>query len=56
MGLFFTILVFVVVAVPAIAGGVALFEISPFGRHRDRYRDRLGRPVGRPPNLEDGHY
>jgi hypothetical protein len=35
----------------------ALFEMSPFGRHDDHYRDAVtGKRRWDPPNLEDGHY
>ena len=57
MAAFWTIVVlgfvFAVLAVVALA----LFEVSPFGRHSDHYRDRrTGARRSESPNLEDGHY
>jgi hypothetical protein len=35
--------------------GLALFEMSPFARHLDHYRDpRTGKRTAQAPNLEDG--
>jgi hypothetical protein len=46
----------VIVLVPA-AAVYALFEVSPFGRHKDHYRDpQTGKRRWDAPNLEDGHY
>jgi hypothetical protein len=58
MGLMWTIVVLgiVLVIVPA-AGVFALFEMSPFGRHKDHFRDpQTGKRRWDAPNLEDGHY
>jgi len=56
MGMVFTIIVLVfVVAVLALVA-FALFEMSPFGRHSDRYRDpETHKRRFKAPNLEDGH-
>ena len=57
MGMFFTILVLVLVAAVVVVIGLGLFEMSPFGRHQDHYRDpRTGERTGHAPNLEDGYY
>ena len=51
-----TVVLAFVVAVLLVVG-VALFEMSPFGRHQDHYRDpRTGERTAHAPNLEDGHY
>jgi hypothetical protein len=58
MGLLWTIIVLgiVLVAVPAVAA-YTLFEMSPFGRHSDHFRDpQTGGRRWDAPNLEDGHY
>jgi hypothetical protein len=48
-------LVFVVAVLALVA--FALFELSPFGRHKDRYRDPITHERRfESPNLEDGHY
>jgi hypothetical protein len=48
-------LVFVVAVLALVA--FALFELSPFGRHKDRYRDPVTHKRRyEAPNLEDGHY
>jgi hypothetical protein len=39
MNLVFVIVVFAFVAAALAVVGVALFEMSPLGRHRDHYRD-----------------
>ena len=53
MGMFFTIVVLVLVAAVVLVIGLALFEMSPFGRHRDHYRDpRTGERTAHAPNLE----
>jgi Na+-transporting methylmalonyl-CoA/oxaloacetate decarboxylase gamma subunit len=57
MSLLWTIVAlgFVVAVLSLVA--FALFEMSPFGRHEDHYRDpRTGRRTAEAPNLEDGHY
>jgi hypothetical protein len=57
MGTVFTIVVLVLVA--AVIGAIvfALFEVSPFARHKDHYRDPdTGERRWESPNLEDGHY
>jgi hypothetical protein len=54
MGMVFT-LIFVVAVL--LVAAFALFELSPFGRHADHYRNPLtGKRRWDPPNLEDGHY
>jgi hypothetical protein len=58
MGFVFTIVVLgiVLVLVPGVVA-LAVFEISPFGRHSEHYRDlNTGKRRWDPPNLEDGHY
>jgi len=53
MGMFFTIVVLVLVAAVVAVIGLALFEMSPFARHVDRYRDpTTGRRTAHAPNLE----
>jgi len=57
MGMFFTIVVLVLVAAVVVVVGLALFEMSPFARHQDHYRDpRTGKRIAHAPNLEDGNY
>jgi hypothetical protein len=56
MGTLFTVVVLSFVAAVLIVVGYALFEMSPFARHKDHYRDTAGRRRLDPPNLEDGHY
>ncbi len=57
MGMFFTILVLVLVAAVVVVIGLGLYEMSPFGRHQDHYRDpRTGERTAHAPNLEDGNY
>jgi hypothetical protein len=57
MGVFFTIVALTFVLGVLALVGLALFEMSPFGRHSDHYRDaRTGERMGQAPNLEDGHY
>ena len=56
MGTLFTVAVLSFVVAVLIVVGYALFELSPFGRHKDHYRDADGRRRVDPPNLEDGHY
>jgi hypothetical protein len=49
------VLLFVVGVLLVVA--YALFEMSPFARHEDHYRDpATGKRRWDPPNLEDGHY
>jgi Ca2+/H+ antiporter len=52
----FTIIVlsFVVAVLSVVA--YALFEMSPFGRHKEHFRNAAGERRVAPPNLEDGHY
>jgi hypothetical protein len=48
----FTIVTFLVVLAGAAAVAYALFEMSPFARHSDQFRDtRTGRLRGRSPHL-----
>lgn len=57
MGMFFTIVVLVFVAAVIVVIGFVLFEMSPFGRHEDHYRDsRTGERTAHAPNLEDANY
>jgi hypothetical protein len=56
MGTLFTVAVLSFVVAVLIAVGYALFELSPFARRKDHYRDAAGRRRLDPPNLEDGHY
>jgi hypothetical protein len=56
MGTLFTIIVLSFVVAVLIVVGVTLFEVSPFGRHKDHYRNVAGQRRWDPPNLEDGHY
>jgi hypothetical protein len=54
---FLGVVVMAFIAAVSIVVGVALFEMSPFGRHQDHYRDpRTGEQKAPAPNLEDGHY
>jgi len=53
----FTIVVLVFVIGVLALVGYALFEMSPWGRHKDHYRDpQTGQRRFESPNLEDGHY
>ncbi len=57
MNVIWTIVVLAFVAAVVGVIGLALFEMSPFGRHEDHYRDsRTGERIAHAPNLEDGHY
>jgi hypothetical protein len=57
MATLFTIIVISFVIAVLLVVGFAVFEISPFGRHTDHYRNALtGKRRWDPPNLEDGHY
>jgi hypothetical protein len=52
MSTFFTVIVFAVVAAGALVGIWALYELSPFARHADRFRDFAGHRRGESPHLE----
>jgi len=57
MGMLFTLIVLIFVAAVLLVVGFTLFEMSPFGRHSDHYRNPSTRKRRwDPPNLEDGHY
>jgi len=57
MGTLFTVIVASFVIAVLFVVGYALFELSPFGRHSEHYRNPLtGKRRWDPPNLEDGHY
>ena len=57
MGTLFTVVVLAFVVVVGAAVGFAVFEMSPFGRHSDHYRDEVtGKRRWHSPNLEDGHF
>jgi len=57
MGMVFTLVVLSFVIAVLLVVGYVLFEMSPFGRHRDHYRNpQTGKRRWDPPNLEDGHY
>lgn len=57
MTMFWTIFVMALVGVVVLVVFYALFELTPFARHSDSYRDpRTHKRIGTPPNLEDGHY
>jgi Ca2+/H+ antiporter len=56
MGTLFTVTVLSFVVAVLIVVGYTLFAMSPFGRHKDHYRNAAGRRRSEPPNLEDGHY
>jgi len=57
MGMLFTLIVLIFVAAVLLVVGFTLFEMSPFGRHSDHYRNPITRKRRwDPPNLEDGHY
>jgi len=57
MGMLFIFIVLSFVVAVLLFVGFALFEITPFGRHKDHYRDAgTGKRRWDPPNLEDGHY
>jgi hypothetical protein len=56
MATLFTITALTFVVAVLVVAAFALFEVSPFGRHKDQYRDAAGRRRWDPPNLEDGHY
>jgi hypothetical protein len=48
-----TIIVFAVVLAGLFVGVWALFEMSPFAKHKDRFRDPLtGRRTGQSPRLD----
>jgi hypothetical protein len=57
MGLVFTVIALGFVVAVLLLVAFALFELSPFGRHTDHYRNVLtGKRRWESPNLEDGHY
>lgn len=57
MNLLLAIIVIAVVVVVVGAVALALFEMSPFARHSDSYRDPITHQRRwEAPNLEDGHY
>jgi hypothetical protein len=57
MGTLFTVVVICFVGAVLLVAGFALFALSPFGRHKDHYRNAVtGERRFDPPNLEDGHY
>jgi hypothetical protein len=53
MSTVFTIIVFAVVLAGLAVGAWALFELSPFARHQEQFRDPLtGRRSGESPRLD----
>ncbi|HZQ88958.1 MAG TPA: hypothetical protein VFA42_03030 [Gaiellaceae bacterium] len=46
-----TIATIAVVVLILLAVGLGLFEMSPFARHAERYRDARGRRTGASPTL-----
>ena len=57
MGTVFTFIVLGFVAAVLLVVAFSVFEISPFARHADHYRNQFtGKRRWDPPNLEDGHY
>jgi hypothetical protein len=56
MGTVFTVVVVIFVVAVLLVAAYALFEMSPFSRHKDHYRNSAGERRYEPPNLEDGHY
>jgi Ca2+/H+ antiporter len=56
MGTLFIVIVLSFVVAVLIVVAYSLFAMSPFGRHRDHYRNAAGGRRLEPPNLEDGHY
>ena len=57
MGMLFTLIVLSFVIAVLLVVGYAIFEVTPFGRHSDHYRNPVtGKRRWDPPNLEDGHY
>ncbi len=53
MGTLGTIVVFAVVLAVAVVGVWALFEMSPFAKHKDQFRDPVtGKPTGKSPRLD----
>jgi hypothetical protein len=52
MSTFWTVLVYAVVIGGALVLAWALYELSPFARHTDRFRDRAGHKRGESPHLE----
>ena len=57
MGMVFTLIVLGFVVAVLLLAAFALFEVSPFARHTDHYRNPVtGKRRWDPPNLEDSHY
>jgi len=57
MATVFTFIVIGFVLAVLLVVAFSFIEMSPFGRHKDHYRDaRTGSRRWDPPNLEDGHY
>jgi hypothetical protein len=57
MGMVFIFIVLGFVVAVLLVAAFALFELSPFSRHADHYRNSVtGKRRWDPPNLEDGHY
>jgi hypothetical protein len=57
MGMVFTLIVLGFVVAVLLIVAFALFEMSPFGRHTEHYRNLgTGKRRWESPNLEDGHY
>lgn len=53
MGTLFTIVVFAVVLAGLVVGVWALFEMSPFAKHKDQFRNPLtGERTGHSPRLD----
>ena len=48
----FTIVVLAFVACVLLIAAYALFEVTPFARHSDHYRDAQGRRRGESPRLD----
>ncbi|HSC48679.1 MAG TPA: hypothetical protein VLD16_00340 [Gaiellaceae bacterium] len=53
MGTLFTIVVFAVVLAGLVVGVWALFEMSPFAKHKDQFRSPVtGDRIGKSPRLD----
>jgi hypothetical protein len=52
MEVLFTVIVIAVVVAILLVPVAALFEMSPFAHHVERYRDSSGRRVGSSPRLD----
>ena len=52
MSTLYTVIVFVFVAAVLGAVAYALFEMSPFAKHVDHFRDRSGKRLGSAPRLD----